>query len=143
MRACSRRLAPSLRRSLVPCAKPCASLAILYRRARASSALCAYARMTCRNELTLVKGAEDYGQAFIATRRASEAHAAGSSDLWRKISFYVAMPLIAVVAVNTWNLEQEHHAHMEALIEENGGPSGDRLGRSAHARRREARARCV
>ena len=66
-------------------------------------------------------GAEDYGSAFIATRRASEAHAAGSSDLWRKISFYIALPLIAVVSVNTWNLEKEHHAHMEALIEENGG----------------------
>lgn len=41
------------------------------------------------------------GNAFVEARHAQKEHAAGSADLWRKISFYVAIPLVLVGYVNS------------------------------------------
>lgn len=80
-----------------------------------------------------------YGDHFISERHKVEHHAAGSAEMWRKITYYVATPtselcfsiwtdlevslarVVIAIAINTWNLEQAHHHHMEKLIEENGG----------------------
>ncbi|KAH7104563.1 mitochondrial cytochrome c oxidase subunit VIa [Auriculariales sp. MPI-PUGE-AT-0066] len=48
-------------------------------------------------------------------------HAAHTTDLWRKISFYVMIPLTFVTVAYVRNLEAEHAAHLEHLKEENGG----------------------
>jgi len=67
------------------------------------------------------------GKDMIAERRRGEAHAVGSGELWRKITYYVAFPAIILIAINTWNLEKAHEAHMAAIIEENGGERPERL----------------
>jgi len=48
-------------------------------------------------------------------------HAAQASDLWRKISFYVCIPTIAVCLAWVYNVETEHSAHVEHIKHENGG----------------------
>jgi len=48
-------------------------------------------------------------------------HAAQASDLWRKISFYVCIPTIAVCLTWVYNVETEHSAHIEHVKHENGG----------------------
>ncbi|KAI0639694.1 mitochondrial cytochrome c oxidase subunit VIa [Trametes polyzona] len=48
-------------------------------------------------------------------------HAAETTELWRKISFFVCLPAIAVCTLWVRNVEAEHEAHKEHLIHENGG----------------------
>ncbi|KAF8808553.1 hypothetical protein BYT27DRAFT_7052170, partial [Phlegmacium glaucopus] len=43
------------------------------------------------------------------------------SDLWRKISFYVCIPAIAVCVAWAYNAEDEHSVQVEHIKEENGG----------------------
>ncbi|KAK9900032.1 mitochondrial cytochrome c oxidase subunit VIa [Cystobasidium minutum MCA 4210] len=67
------------------------------------------------------------GNAFAEARQAQKEHAGGAADLWKKISFYVAIPLVAVGYVNSNNLMAEHEAHVEHIKEENGGELPERI----------------
>ncbi|KAF8202974.1 cytochrome c oxidase, subunit VIa [Pholiota molesta] len=58
---------------------------------------------------------------YVAADKALQHHAAEASDLWRKISFYVAIPSIIVCTAWVYNAEAEHKAHIEHIKEENGG----------------------
>ncbi|WVR05698.1 hypothetical protein IAU60_002722 [Kwoniella sp. DSM 27419] len=63
---------------------------------------------------------------FIANRNAVRAHAAETTELWRKISFYVCVPGAIVGALWTYKLEAAHHEHIEHLKAENGGEAPER-----------------
>ncbi|WWC88014.1 uncharacterized protein L201_002917 [Kwoniella dendrophila CBS 6074] len=63
---------------------------------------------------------------FVAKRNAVRAHAAETTDLWRKISYYVCIPGILVGAAWTYKLEAAHHEHLEHLKHENGGEAPER-----------------
>ncbi|WVO13401.1 hypothetical protein L204_101016 [Cryptococcus depauperatus] len=57
---------------------------------------------------------------FVAKRAAVKAHAAETTDLWRKISFYVCIPGVMVGALWTYKVESahlEHQAHAPAPSE--------------------------
>ncbi|KAF9496099.1 X15341 cytochrome C oxidase subunit [Pleurotus eryngii] len=58
---------------------------------------------------------------FAAEQAAIEHHAAGTTDLWRKISFYGCFPAVAVCVAWVYNAEAEHAAHEEHLKAENSG----------------------
>ncbi|KAF5356262.1 hypothetical protein D9756_004156 [Leucocoprinus leucothites] len=58
---------------------------------------------------------------YLAEEQALASHAAHTSDLWRKISFYVCVPAIAVCCAWVYNVETEHAAHVEHIKHENGG----------------------
>ncbi|KAI4171134.1 MAG: hypothetical protein LQ343_004470 [Gyalolechia ehrenbergii] len=60
-----------------------------------------------------LKGAAD--NAFNRERLAVKQHAAASSDLWRKLSIYVAIPSIILASINARNLWVEHWEHWETL----------------------------
>ncbi|EIW64320.1 mitochondrial cytochrome c oxidase subunit VIa [Trametes versicolor FP-101664 SS1] len=62
-------------------------------------------------------GKSTYRQEMEATVH----HAEETTELWRKISFYVCIPAIAVCALWVRNVEAEHGAHQAHLLEENGG----------------------
>ncbi|ESK97980.1 cytochrome c oxidase subunit via [Moniliophthora roreri MCA 2997] len=59
--------------------------------------------------------------AYVTHLEAVEHHAAETTELWRKISYYVCIPAIAVCSAWVYNLESEHKHHIDHLIEENGG----------------------
>jgi cytochrome c oxidase subunit 6a len=58
---------------------------------------------------------------WVAKREAIKHHAAGTTALWRRISFFVCIP--GTFAVLAWvrNVEAEHAEHQEHLRKENGG----------------------
>ncbi|KAF8560270.1 mitochondrial cytochrome c oxidase subunit VIa [Imleria badia] len=58
---------------------------------------------------------------YFTQLNALREHAAHTADLWRKISFYVAFPATFVTCAWVYNVESEHAAHEEPLIEENNG----------------------
>ncbi|ERF75010.1 hypothetical protein EPUS_08055 [Endocarpon pusillum Z07020] len=60
-----------------------------------------------------LKGAAD--NAFNRERAAAKAHAAATSDLWRKLSIYVTTPCLILAGINAWNLWDEHWEHWEHL----------------------------
>ncbi|OJA16121.1 hypothetical protein AZE42_00109 [Rhizopogon vesiculosus] len=62
-------------------------------------------------------GAGDY----FAKRDAIRAHAAETTQLWRRISFYVCVPATFVVAAWVRNVEAEHAEHVDHLRAENDG----------------------
>jgi len=62
-------------------------------------------------------GAGDY----FAKRDAIRHHAAESTQLWRKISFYVCIPATLVCAAWVRNVEAEHAEHVDHLRAENDG----------------------
>ncbi|KAI0257454.1 COX6A, subunit VIa of cytochrome c oxidase [Lactifluus subvellereus] len=71
---------------------------------------------------------------WVAKREAIKHHAAGTTSLWRRISFFVCIP--GTVAVIAWvrNVEAEHAEHEEHIRKENGGhlpevPAHDYLNR--------------
>ncbi|KJA26082.1 hypothetical protein HYPSUDRAFT_199308 [Hypholoma sublateritium FD-334 SS-4] len=75
-------------------------------------------------------------EGYLAESDALKHHAAEASDLWRKISFFVALPAIAVCTAWVYNAEVEHAAHTEHIKHENGGelpetPAYDYLNRRA------------
>ncbi|AAW42443.1 hypothetical protein CNBC1700 [Cryptococcus deneoformans B-3501A] len=49
---------------------------------------------------------------FVAKRTAIRAHAAETTDLWRKISFYVCIPGIIVGGLWTYKIEAAHAEHL-------------------------------
>jgi len=59
-------------------------------------------------------GFKPQDNAFNRERDAVKAHAAASSDFWRKLSLYVAIPALAIGTANAytlWNEHWEHEAH--------------------------------
>ncbi|TEB04010.1 mitochondrial cytochrome c oxidase subunit VIa, partial [Coprinellus micaceus] len=58
---------------------------------------------------------------YLAEEQALQHHAARTTDLWRKISYFVCIPGIAVCTAWVYNAEKEHAAHIEHLKHENGG----------------------
>ncbi|PCH33861.1 mitochondrial cytochrome c oxidase subunit VIa [Wolfiporia cocos MD-104 SS10] len=52
---------------------------------------------------------------------ALQSHAAETANLWRRISYYVCLPAIAVTALWVRNLENEHEEHIEHVKAEHGG----------------------
>ncbi|KAH9846818.1 mitochondrial cytochrome c oxidase subunit VIa [Lenzites betulinus] len=62
-------------------------------------------------------GKSNYRQELDATVH----HAAETTELWRKISYFVCLPAIAVCTLWVRNVEAEHEAHQEHLLEANGG----------------------
>ncbi|QIW99297.1 hypothetical protein AMS68_004815 [Peltaster fructicola] len=61
-------------------------------------------------ETPKLQGAAD--NAFNRERAAVKAHAAATSDLWRKLSIYVVIPSLIIAAVNAWRLWDEHWEHV-------------------------------
>ncbi|KIY63517.1 mitochondrial cytochrome c oxidase subunit VIa [Cylindrobasidium torrendii FP15055 ss-10] len=59
--------------------------------------------------------------AFLKDIAAVEAHGRHTAELWRKISYFVCIPGIAVCAAWVYNLEQAHHEHIEHRKHENDG----------------------
>ncbi|MCJ1298173.1 Cytochrome c oxidase subunit 6A, mitochondrial [Hypocenomyce scalaris] len=53
--------------------------------------------------------------AFNRERQAVKAHAAATSDTWRKLSIYVVIPCLIIGSVNAYNLWTEHWEHWEHL----------------------------
>ncbi|KAK3996944.1 cytochrome c oxidase, subunit VIa [Cladorrhinum sp. PSN332] len=58
--------------------------------------------------------------AFVRERRHVKEHAAGTTELWRKISVYSVPPALLLASVNAywlWNEHWEHWSHMPPLEE--------------------------
>lgn len=55
------------------------------------------------------------GEAFKNAMNAEKSHAKGTSALWMKITMFVALPAIALTAVNTYFVEAEHAEHRKHL----------------------------
>ncbi|EPT04012.1 cytochrome c oxidase subunit VIa [Fomitopsis schrenkii] len=56
-----------------------------------------------------------------AKKASVEEHAAQTSEMWRKISYFVCVPVIAVTALWVRKVESEHTEHTEHIKHENGG----------------------
>ncbi|KAI1161445.1 cytochrome c oxidase, subunit VIa [Nemania serpens] len=57
---------------------------------------------------------------FVKERQAVQDHAAGTSELWRKISIYGAIPFLILASANAyvlWNEHWEHQSHLPPLEE--------------------------
>ncbi|KAH9824234.1 cytochrome c oxidase, subunit VIa [Melampsora americana] len=67
------------------------------------------------------------GEAFLKERDAVKKHASGSTDLWRKITYYVGFPAVVLALFNAQKLANEHEAHLEHIKEENGGELPERI----------------
>ncbi|KAI6153673.1 COX6A, subunit VIa of cytochrome c oxidase [Pisolithus tinctorius] len=65
--------------------------------------------------------ADATGGDYFAKRQAVQEHAQASTELWRKISYYVAFPSIVLCMAWVYNVEHEHHAHEEHEKELHGG----------------------
>ncbi|RVD90101.1 uncharacterized protein DFL_001076 [Arthrobotrys flagrans] len=59
--------------------------------------------------------ASQAGSTFTKEREAVKAHAAQSSELWRKLSLYVAIPALILSSINAYNLWNEHWEHESHL----------------------------
>ena len=53
--------------------------------------------------------------AFNRERAAVKAHAAATSDLWRKLSIYGVIPVVILASINAWNLWNEHWEHWDHM----------------------------
>ncbi|KAI4527392.1 mitochondrial cytochrome c oxidase subunit VIa [Schizophyllum commune Tattone D] len=58
---------------------------------------------------------------FVARQKAVEQHAAETTDLWRKVSFYVCIPAMLLCGAYVYKKETDHLAHLEHLRHENDG----------------------
>ncbi|KAJ7103630.1 X15341 cytochrome C oxidase subunit [Mycena belliarum] len=58
---------------------------------------------------------------WVAEQHAIEHHALQTTDFWRKMSYYVCLPALAVFGTYVYNVEIEHAAHNEHLMAENDG----------------------
>ncbi|EIM92611.1 X15341 cytochrome C oxidase subunit [Stereum hirsutum FP-91666 SS1] len=79
------------------------------------------ARVVPRNARSYALTVEAPAKEWAAKREAIKEHANGTTDLWRKISYFVAVP--AIVACTLWvrNTENDHSEHMDHLRAENDG----------------------
>ncbi|KAI0715314.1 mitochondrial cytochrome c oxidase subunit VIa [Earliella scabrosa] len=60
-------------------------------------------------------------QSYREQQEALVAHAGETTELWRKISYFVCLPAIAACTLWVRNVEAEHEAHQHHIKEENGG----------------------
>ncbi|EGW33228.1 uncharacterized protein SPAPADRAFT_60564 [Spathaspora passalidarum NRRL Y-27907] len=51
------------------------------------------------------------GEAFVKEHEAKVAHSKGISDLWKKLTFFVAIPAILLTAIPVTKVELEHAEH--------------------------------
>ncbi|KAF7799258.1 hypothetical protein EIP86_010490 [Pleurotus ostreatoroseus] len=58
---------------------------------------------------------------YMAKQAALREHAAETANMWRKISFYVCFPAIAVCTLWVYRAEKEHAEHIEHVKAEHGG----------------------
>ncbi|KAF7306827.1 hypothetical protein MIND_00474600 [Mycena indigotica] len=58
---------------------------------------------------------------WVAEQKAIEHHALQTTDFWRKMSYYVCVPALAIFGLYVYNVEIEHKAHNAHLIAENDG----------------------
>ncbi|KAJ7487489.1 X15341 cytochrome C oxidase subunit [Mycena galericulata] len=58
---------------------------------------------------------------WLANQKAIQHHALQTTDFWRKMSYYVCIPALAVFGTYVYNVEIEHKAHNEHLMAENDG----------------------
>jgi len=58
---------------------------------------------------------------YISEQEALQHHASDTTELWRKISYFVCVPAIAVCVAWVYNAEVEHNAHLDHLRAENNG----------------------
>ncbi|KAF8898848.1 cytochrome c oxidase, subunit VIa [Infundibulicybe gibba] len=58
---------------------------------------------------------------YLAEQEALQHHAADTTDLWRKISYFVCAPAVATCVAWVYNAEVEHAAHINHLKAENDG----------------------
>ncbi|RDW63856.1 putative cytochrome c oxidase subunit VIa [Coleophoma crateriformis] len=72
-----------------------------------------FQRRLASSEASAFTGAED--NAFNRERQAVKAHAAATSDLWRKLSIYAVIPALLISGLNAYNLWNEHWAHWEHM----------------------------
>ncbi|ANZ75284.1 BA75_02821T0 [Komagataella pastoris] len=64
-----------------------------------------------RRGFTTVKGDPAKAQAFKKHLDDVYHHSKGTTALWKKISYFIALPAIALTAVNTYFVEAEHAEH--------------------------------
>jgi cytochrome c oxidase subunit 6a len=62
---------------------------------------------------------------YISEQEALQHHAAETTGLWRKISYFVCIPAIAVCVAWVYNAEVEHNAHLDHIRAENDGQLPD------------------
>ncbi|KAL8722248.1 MAG: hypothetical protein Q9225_001235 [Loekoesia sp. 1 TL-2023] len=89
------------------------SFALPVRHAITPSVRSTVQRRLASSEMPKLTGAAD--NAFNRERMAVKQHAAASSDLWRKLCLYVAVPALILASINAWNLWNEHWEHWEHL----------------------------
>ncbi|RDB29218.1 Cytochrome c oxidase subunit 6A, mitochondrial [Hypsizygus marmoreus] len=58
---------------------------------------------------------------YIAEQEALSHHATDTTNLWRKISYFVCVPAIAVCVAWVYNAEAEHKHHLDHLRAEHDG----------------------
>ncbi|KAF8230635.1 COX6A, subunit VIa of cytochrome c oxidase [Tricholoma matsutake] len=67
-------------------------------------------------------------RSYNSEQQALQHHASETTNLWRKISYLVCIPAIAVCVAWVYNSEVEHKAHLDHLRAENGGVLPEALG---------------
>ncbi|KAL0951330.1 hypothetical protein HGRIS_008035 [Hohenbuehelia grisea] len=70
---------------------------------------------------TRLYSAPSGGNSFTAQQAAIEHHAEGTTELWRKVSFYVCFPAVAVCVAWVYNAEAAHAEHEAHVRAENDG----------------------
>ncbi|CCH42023.1 Cytochrome c oxidase polypeptide 6A,mitochondrial [Wickerhamomyces ciferrii] len=60
-------------------------------------------------------GDKKAAEAFKSHAKHEKEHAEGTTNLWRKISFFIAAPAIVATAINTYYVEAAHAKHREHL----------------------------
>ncbi|KAJ7071128.1 mitochondrial cytochrome c oxidase subunit VIa [Mycena amicta] len=58
---------------------------------------------------------------WLAEQQAIQTHALQTTDFWRKMSYYVCLPALAIFGTYVYNVEIEHKAHNAHLMAENDG----------------------
>ncbi|GAA5825860.1 hypothetical protein JCM11251_000029 [Rhodosporidiobolus azoricus] len=86
-----------------------------------------FARAARRAYSTAAPDVQGSGKEFLKQRKHIEEHAAGSAELWRKVTYYVAFPSIIIGLLNAKALADEHTKHLEHIKEENGGELPERI----------------
>lgn len=67
------------------------------------------------NDPAFGKANAQAGKAFAEHLTAVEHHAAGTAGLWKRISFFIALPAIGLTAINTYFVEVAHAHHREHM----------------------------
>ena len=89
--------------------------------AQSSKAAIATSRQIIRHNSTIPKWAYEQiykpdkkaAKAFADSLKATEDHAGGTTELWKKITWFVAVPAIIAATINTYIVEKEHFHHIE------------------------------